>query len=706
MSWLSLTFWFVGSGRLSADPVTPVLEEKPVQSSAGRVFHVDQRHPKANDAGKGEDEYPFRTISAATKQAGPGDTVLVGDGIYRECVRIFQGGETDRPLVISSAPGATPIVRGTDLLKTDWEQAEHRSVVYFQAPLPKAMFAGYALPWLEAFQGPVNPFHTKIMVSALGAKRESDMKARPWKLETAGGGDKNAVVTFDTDTRRVVFDGPPGTLPKTLGQVFMDGEPLRQVASLDALALSSRSFLVSEDGERLLVHLPGDMKPEDHEIEITTRAQCLVPVRRGIGHVILRGLTFERAANQGPFPQAGIVSTRSGSHWLIEDCIVRHATTAGIDCGGETYTTGNESGVAGGTRRTDGNIIRHCRITDNGLSGIVAYNTKELVIERNLLERNNRIEYIPRINAGWWEQAAIKLHISPGAVIEGNLIRDNEAFGIWIDTGFGGSRISRNTLLNNKLAGVFGEASFGPLQVDNNIVAYTRSGHGIYMHDGSGVNILHNLIFRNAGCGVFLRNVRPVTVKYETSDNVVYGNLILGNYEAAVGLPLADAKNRNNTSNWNVLSGGTHFYDNGPVAMLLHSRTRGFFQDKAFIAGAGADLSVLSASWKDEDIVRMDLDLWQRMAGHDGNSIAPFPVESPYIGLRSRELDFELDVPEVLATYHLPEASSEFLTPIIARLTADFFGNAITNGARHPGPFQNLKAGRSIFPINPLEIAP
>lgn len=681
-----------------------VPETRGADGGGGRVWHVVAGAGGADRAPTGGEEAPFPSISAAMEHAVAGDTVLVGDGVYRETVRILRGGEPGRPLTLMAAPGARPAVRGTDVFAPEWTRMEQQGAVYYSAPLPESMFAGYGLPWAEAFQGPANPYRTKIMVSALGPKQSYGMVARPWpRTDGPAGDDAAAVVTFDTDTRKAVFDGPVDTLPKTLGQVYVDDEPLRQAASLDQMLLAARAFMVSADGRSLLLHLPEDARPQDHVIEITTRAQCLVPVKRGISHVVVRGLTFERAANQGPFPQAGMVSTRSGSHWLIEQCVIRNATTIGLDCGGETYTNGEGAGVAGGARRADGTIIRGCRISDNGLCGIAAISTKGIRIVGNLLERNSRIDFIPRINAAWWEFAAIKLHISPGAVIERNLIRDNEAFGIWIDTGFADSRITRNVILNNKYAGVFGEAAFGPLLVDNNIVAYTRSGHGIYMHDGSDVGVAHNLVFRNAGCGVFMRNVRPMDTKYETSRNTVFGNLLLGNQTAAVGLPLEDAKNRDNLSDWNVLSGGTQFLDHGPVEFLLHSRTRGFFKDGAFVARAGADLSEQAVSWKDEDLLRLNGARWSQISANDRHSISPFPADAPYIGLRSRELEFELTVSDELSALRLPASLPEGHQNVLEAGATDFYGRSISAGGRAPGPFGPLQPGRVAFPINPLE---
>ncbi len=688
--------------RVVATAVAVLLLPLTMQQGFAKEIYVSAL--EGAESGDGSQDRPFARIQSAVDQAGPGDTVIVADGIYRERVQPRQGGEEGKPLVIQAAKGARPVIRGTDPFTPEWETGLHHGRSYYHAPLDPALFVAYELPWEDAFVGPRNPFHTKVMISNLRAKQDSDLQARPWPPVIRAASEDQAEKTFDTDNRRAVYDGPPGTLPKTLGQVFSDGKPLRQVADMDELMLATHAFLVSADGERLLVNMPPDLKPEDFDLEITTRAQCFVPAHRGVHYIHLRGITFEKAANQGPFPQAGMVSTRSGGHWIIEDCVIRYATTVGLDCGGETYTNGENSGVSGGSHRTSNIIIRGCEISDNGLSGIAAFGTRNLLIQGNLLERNNRLDYIPGINAGWWELAAIKLHHAPGVVIEKNLVRDNEAFGIWIDTGYANSRISRNTLLNNKLAGIFGEASFGPMLIDNNIVAYTRSGHGIYMHDGSDVKMVHNLVFRNAAAGIFLRNVRPLTVKYETSNNVIYGNLILGNYYAGIALPFPNEKNRNNYSDWNVLSGGSHFYDNGPVEMIFHSRTREFYQAESFTSNLPEGTLLVPLQWKDEDILHMDLGDWQKITKQDQHSINPFPVKSPYMGLRARELSFELTVPSDLAAYRLPEALPEAVKEVMAQVETDFLGNRSGGHRAVPGPFSVLKEGRVTIPINPLEM--
>ena len=71
----------------------------------------------------------------------------------------------------------------------------------------------------------------------------------------------------------------------------------------------------------------------------------------------------------------------------------------------------------------------------------------------NRVERNNRLKF-PHGRGGWEEWAGIKLHAA-NALIQGNVVRDNHAFGIWIDNGYGDAGIDANLVLRNRLAGIF-----------------------------------------------------------------------------------------------------------------------------------------------------------------------------------------------------------------------------------------------------------
>ena len=63
------------------------------------TFYVD---PSGNNSNPGTSAQPWRTIQYAVTKVSPGDTVLVGDGIYREKVIITRSGTADRYIVLKS----------------------------------------------------------------------------------------------------------------------------------------------------------------------------------------------------------------------------------------------------------------------------------------------------------------------------------------------------------------------------------------------------------------------------------------------------------------------------------------------------------------------------------------------------------------------------------------------------------------------------
>jgi hypothetical protein len=80
----------------------------------------------------------------------------------------------------------------------------------------------------------------------------------------------------------------------------------------------------TEDGQTIYLHLPAGAKaPDQCRVEISVRRRCFAPVRRAQNYIIVRGFTFEHCANGAAFPQMGMVSCRSGQHWIIENNTIR-----------------------------------------------------------------------------------------------------------------------------------------------------------------------------------------------------------------------------------------------------------------------------------------------------------------------------------------------------------------------------------------------
>src|ERR1051326_1519128 len=111
--------------------------------------------PSGDDRASGTDGSPWRTIQHAVDRAGPGDTVSIRTGIYREQIVMEHGGTPAHPLVLSAAPGARVVVSGADPLK-EWQPAEGTGAAIFVHPWPHRFPIGTSLIH------PGDPFHEVI----------------------------------------------------------------------------------------------------------------------------------------------------------------------------------------------------------------------------------------------------------------------------------------------------------------------------------------------------------------------------------------------------------------------------------------------------------------------------------------------------------------------------------------------------------------
>jgi hypothetical protein len=103
-------------------------------ASAGRTFYVSSSGDDARDgASLGT---AFRTIQRGVKDLGPGDTLLVAPGVYREQVMIEVSGTREQPITIKSLRPHQARLEGSVRL-TDWSPVPGRRAVY-SAPLDKA----------------------------------------------------------------------------------------------------------------------------------------------------------------------------------------------------------------------------------------------------------------------------------------------------------------------------------------------------------------------------------------------------------------------------------------------------------------------------------------------------------------------------------------------------------------------------------------
>lgn len=452
-------------------------DDLPIRLPDGRDFHrwepslefsrtlsVDQNHPRASDQGTGTSDCPFKTISRAAMEAGPGDCVKIHAGIYRECVRPQRGGESPSRMVsYQAAPGEQVIIKGSEVVTWEWEESEVWSTGRGSANIRMTRIAG------DILGNGYNPF---------------------------------ATINLPQLVAQTCFTMKPGLMPKLLarrGLVFQDGRLLTQAHSFGELHSRDGSYWVEPHGLAVHVRPFGDIDPETACFELAVREQAFSPSRYGLAYVHVKGLVIEQVADGFPWPQRAALSAMRGHHWIIEDNTIRWCNALGIDIGKSAadMVAPDPCGYQ---------IVRRNTISDCGVCGIAGTGP----LKSTLIE-NNRIFNCGWHDAEWYSECAgIKTHMNVDTVIRRNIIHDMKgASGIWMDWDNHNSRCCENVIINTEsvFGAIFLEASQSPNMIDHNII-WGCSTCGIYEHDTDYLIVAHNLV-AGADTAILLKRGDP-----------------------------------------------------------------------------------------------------------------------------------------------------------------------------------------------------
>jgi parallel beta-helix repeat protein len=265
------------------------------QSCPAATYHVSQNAPGASDQNAGTEAAPLKSIGAAVKLVKPGDTVLVGDGVYREEVvcPLEDWKDPQVRCTLAAMPNAHPVIEGADPVPGPWERAE----VKLSTP-PATPPAIYACAW-ETYS---------MMVFVDG---------QPLK--------------------QVGLQGSPARAKGTNGfqwQKQWDGKSVED--------LRPGSFYYDEAAKRLCVWLADGSDPKPHTVEASVRDEGIL-LR---GTWTLRGLTVQHVQDGfWPREQAAAVT---GDRAIIEDCRILHNDPLGLIVSGQDcIIRNNEIGYNG-----------------------------------------------------------------------------------------------------------------------------------------------------------------------------------------------------------------------------------------------------------------------------------------------------------------------------------------------------------------------
>ena len=180
-----------------------------VPPAMARTWVVDASHSRADDAGEGTAEQPFRSIGPGPRRAGTARP---------ECAR--------RPASIARAALCRPAVA----------KRGGRSPMRRPSAAPQSSAAATLLATLGARAG--------CSSACASSRRRLPCAARPGALPTGANPFLRSISVNGQDRSEVVRPAQ-GELRPVLGEVFVDGKPCTQVTTADALQANEASWMIA-----------------------------------------------------------------------------------------------------------------------------------------------------------------------------------------------------------------------------------------------------------------------------------------------------------------------------------------------------------------------------------------------------------------------------------------------------------------------------
>lgn len=352
---------------------------------------------KGTHTGAGTANNPYGSAAYAVEKAPNGSTIVLRGGTYRESVYIG----FNRKLTIQSYPG---------------------EAVWFDGSSPVSGWTKSGSTWVANWS---HPFDRRVSFNA-----NLDETAR------------------FTDSRNPLAGYPE--------QVWIDGEPLRQVGS--ATQVTSGTFFADTSAKRLMI----GSDPSGRRVDASTLTRAIQV--QGAG-TTLRGFGVQRYATT--LNMMGTV-TAEVHDITLENLVVRDNATIGVYAWNDNQT------------------LNKLTVTGNGMLGIGANGTHNLRITNSVVSGNNTQAFKPAPVSG-----GMKLSGIDKGLISGNVVADNDSAGVWFDVSSYDLTVTGNRVTGNSTTGVQVEISEKAVIADNYI---SGNDIGLQISNSGSVQVWNNAI--------------------------------------------------------------------------------------------------------------------------------------------------------------------------------------------------------------------
>lgn len=366
-------------------------------------WHVS---PEGQDSADGSAGSPFRTIQRGLKSAGPGDTVILYNGVYRETIRPLRSGKAGKPIIITNAPGQSPIITAMDEIKGPWKDEGNGIFSTGTSPVKALYDGGKFTSGTGAASSGLDQVYlngTMLVEARYPNKVSADLLehngaavvldetyecfSAAWKSFPADhfkgarflgriypnwSSQSGVVVSSSGDSIRIDPDSVSVPWwPNRSNKLSSDGSAFLY-GTLNLLDADGEWHLErsGDQGETLYLRAPGGANPGDFRIERKARPWCVQI--EGRQHIVVRGLQIRGGA-----------VLLNGNNLVLENCYIRNPTHFQTFANGYSSNGGLQNG-SGVLVEGNGNSVRNCMVLDSAGTGIRIQGAGHLV-SRNMV---------------------------------------------------------------------------------------------------------------------------------------------------------------------------------------------------------------------------------------------------------------------------------------------------------------------------------